>query len=89
MDQDWPVEHGLRQLATPDPDAAARRARVPAGRRLLDRAEAAARIAGELAVESFWLHRAVLSERAERLSRAAERAALAAHRAGRLWPPGA
>lgn len=86
MDQDWPVEHWPRRPAAPEPDVAARSAPVPAGRPLLERAEGAARRAGELAVECFWLHQAVLSERAERLSRAAERGALAAHRGGLLWP---
>ena len=88
MDQERLGDHWLRQPAVPAPDLAARSGPAQVGRRrLLDRAEAAARAAGELAVDWFWLRRAVRCERAERLSTAAERQALAAHRAGRLWPP--
>jgi len=88
MDRDGLAEHWLRQAARSAPDLAARGARLPIGRRLLDRAEAATRRAGELAVDWFWLRQALRSARAERLSRAVERGALAAHRAGLLWPPG-
>ena len=47
---------------------------------LLHRADTAARQAGELAVDWFWLTVVMTMQRAERLSDAAERAALAAHR---------
>jgi len=87
MDQDRLAERWLWQPAASEPDLAARQRPAPGGRRLLDRAEAAARRAGELAIDWFWLRNALLRDRAERLSRAAERGALAAHRAGLLWPP--
>jgi hypothetical protein len=85
MDRHWLAED--RQQRRPAADLAAEGGREPVGRALLDRAEAAARLAGDLAVEWFWLRQAVLGQRAERLSTAAERRALAAHRTGRLWPP--
>jgi hypothetical protein len=86
MERGGLAEHWLRQIAAPAPGLAERRGSLPFGRPLLDRAEAAARRAGELGVDWFWLRQMLLCEQAERLSRAAECGALAAHRAGLLWP---
>jgi len=49
-------------------------------RELLRRADAAVRRAGDLAVDGFWIRLEMRRCRAERLSNAAERRALAAHR---------
>jgi hypothetical protein len=57
-----------------------RAGRVPMQRELLRRADAAVRRAGDLAVDGFWIRLEMRRCRAERLSNAAERRALAAHR---------
>src|SRR6185312_7071729 len=86
MDRDWQAEHWSREPTAPAPEVTADGEQTSVGRQLLDRAEAAVRRAGDLTVEWFWLRQALLGQSAERLSAAAERQALAAHRTGRLWP---
>lgn len=53
MDRDRQAEHWSRQPTAPAPELTAEGGREPAGRQLLERAEAAARRAGDLAVEWF------------------------------------